>query len=290
MSEYPECPICLDIFGNNKNHIRIPKILKCGDNICKECLEVIIKNTEEESFLCPTCKEKIKKEQYIDDYVTNRVIIKIINDSFNINLNEIKDENQAPIEYNIILLGNTSVGKTSILHRLSEDIFSERISSTIGCDMSAYYIKYKNKKYRIILRDSSGQERYRAITKNFLRNSDGVLFVYDITNKTSFDDLESWYDLYTEENEKVVGLLIGNKCDSERQVDEEEAIKFAKEHNLKKYFETSAKLDKKIKKAIATLLEEIIKSQYIGNTYSCKNSDFFSIHSKKTKRKKQCDC
>ena len=147
--EYPECPICLDIFGNNSNHIKAPKILKCGDSICMECLEVIIKNTEEESFLCPACKEKIKKEQYIDDYVTNRVIIKIINDSFNINLNEIKDENQAPIEYNIILLGNTSVGKTSILHRLSEDIFSERISSTIGCDMSAYYIKYKNKKYEV---------------------------------------------------------------------------------------------------------------------------------------------
>ena len=289
MSEYPECPICLDIFGNNKNHIRIPKILKCGDNICKECLEVIIKNTEEESFLCPTCKEKIKKEQYIDDYVTNRVIIKIINDSFNINLNEIKDENQAPIEYNIILLGNTSVGKTSILHRLSEDIFSERISSTIGCDMSAYYIKYKNKKYRIILRDSSGQERYRAITKNFLRNSDGVLFVFDITNKTSFDDLESWYDLYKEENEKVVGLLIGNKCDCERKVDEEEAQKFAKQHGLKRYLETSAKLDKNIKKAVACLLEEIIDSKALYNSLSSVDTNF-SLKSEKSKKKKKCAC
>jgi len=292
MSEYPECPICLDIFGNKNSHIRVPKILKCGDNICKECLEALIKKTEEEFFLCPLCKEKITKDQHIDDYVTNKLIIKIINDSFNFPINKDKDDKDNPIEYNIILLGNASVGKTCILHRLSEDIFSERHSPTIGCDMSAYYIKYKSKKYRLIIRDSSGQERYKALTKSFLRKTDGVLFIYDVTNKESFKDLESWYDLYKEENEKVIGLLIGNKCDCERQVEEEKAKKFVEERELKKYFETSAKLDKKIKKAISCLLAEILKSKGLENnsSYNLSSIEKSILYEKKKREKKECNC
>ena len=115
------------------------------------------------------------------------------------------------------------------------------------------------------------------------------LFVFDITNKTSFDDLESWYDLYKEENEKVVGLLIGNKCDCERKVDEEEAQKFAKQHGLKRYLETSAKLDKNIKKAVACLLEEIIDSKALYNSLSSVDTNF-SLKSEKSKKKKKCAC
>ena len=96
------------------------------------------------------------------------------------------------------------------------------------------------------------------MTKSYLRNSDGVLFVYDISNKDSFNALETWYNLYKEENENVVGILIGNKSDTKHAVNKEEAKKFAKDHGLKKYLETSAKLDKNIKKAIAFLLDQII--------------------------------
>ena len=84
------------------------------------------------------------------------------------------------------------------------------------------------------------------MTKSYLRNSDGVLFVYDISNKDSFNALETWYNLYKEENENVVGILIGNKSDNKHAVNKEEAKKFAKVHGLKKYLETSAKLDKNI--------------------------------------------
>ena len=286
--EYPECPICLDIFGNNPNHIKAPKILKCGDNICKECLEKTIKDTKEESFICPICKESIIKEENIENYVTNRLIIKMINDCFNSIYEEVgnKEEDQST-KYNIILLGDPDVGKTSIFNRLSKDKFSETYSTTVGCDMTTYYIKYKNKKYQLIFRDTSGQERFKAVTKNFLRNIDGVLFIFDITNKESFEGLKSWYDLFKEQNEKVVGLLIGNKCDNERKVDEEEAKKFARDYGLKKYFETSAKLDKKIKKAIAYLLEEIIKSKQVDNDLSFNE---ISIQAVKGKGKNKCEC
>ena len=287
MEEYPHCPICLDIFGSNKAHIKAPKILKCGDSVCRECLQKMIKETLEEYFLCPTCKEKIKKEQSVDDYTTVQTIINIVNTYFNIPEKEIENlEDKNIINYNIVLLGNCSVGKTCIFQRLLKDIFSESLLSTTGLELNVYYIKYKNKKYKLIMNDTAGQERYKAITKSLLRGKDGVLFIYDISDEKSFNDLKSWYDLYKEENDNVVGLLIGNKCDCERKVNEEDAKKFADEHGLK-YIETSAKLDINIKKAIATILEEIIKSKNINREFI--KIDNISLMTKGQK-KKGCGC
>ena len=183
-------------------------------------------------------------------------------------------------------MGNCSVGKTCIFQRLLKDIFSESLLSTTGLELNVYYIKYKNKKYKLIMNDTAGQERYKAITKSLLRGKDGVLFIYDISNEKTFNDLKSWYDLYKEENDNVVGLLIGNKCDCERKVNQEDAKKFANEHGLK-YIETSAKLDINIKKAIATILEEIIKSKNINREFI--KIDNISLMTKGQK-KKGCGC
>ena len=283
MANYPECPKCSDIYGNYKSHIKAPKILDCGDSICKECLEKFITEGNEEFFSCPKCKENIKKEQNVDGYITNKELIRIINESFNIKNN--KEEQK--IRYDLISLGQTGVGKTSILERLSKDNFKEQVISTVGCDLTIYYIKYKEKKYELAFHDTSGQEKFRALTKNFLRNKDGVLFVYDISDRESFKDVDFWYNSYKEENKKIVGLLIGNKCDQKREVEEEEAEIYAKKHGLK-YFETSAKLDKKIKKAIACLLELMIKSN--PNKINYCQIDNYSSYSRtdEIRKKKKC--
>ena len=147
MEENLECPICLDIFGINISHIKAPKILKCGDTICRECLEKIINNLKEEFFLCPLCEEGINKNKNIDGYITNRDIIYMVNSCFNLSSKEISNDGKdKPIEYNIISLGNASVGKTSIFQRLSKDIFTENTTTTLGCETCIYNIKYKNKK------------------------------------------------------------------------------------------------------------------------------------------------
>ena len=303
MEEYPECPICLDIFGATQNHIRSPKVLKCGDSICKECLEKIIQ-TDENVFLCPICKDEIKKEENINDYTTNKEIIRIINASFNIPKNEVENqEEEPPTSYNIVLLGNSNVGKSSIFQRLSKDIFTEHHSTTVGIDVVTYYIKFKMKKYKLIIHDSAGQERYKSITKSILRHKDGVLFIYDISNQESFKDLKTWYELYKNENEGVIGLIIGNKCDIERKVNKEKAKKFALEHKLK-YIETSAKLDKNVRKAIACLLDLIIKSKKSKiikkkneqeKNEECEKTQYFNLNetystvmSKDSKKK--CNC
>ena len=284
MADYPECPRCKDIYGNKKGHIKEPKILNCGDSICKECLEDLIKDKNEEFFSCPTCGDKIKNKHDIEEYTTNKELIRMVEECFiNTNNNLEKEEVDIATSYNIISLGEGGVGKTSIFKRLSKDNFREDIESSKTFDKGKYYIRYKNKNYKLILHDTVGQEIYKSVSKNYLRNPDGVLFVFDISNRESFNKLESWYNLFMEENERVVGLLIGNKCDLKHEVSDEEAEKFANGHGLK-YLETSARLDKKVRKAIAYLLELIIKAKLPE-----KNIDYCQIDNLSTyNRKKKC--
>ena len=93
-----------------------------------------------------------------------------------------------------------------------------------------------------------------------MRGKDGVLFIYDISNQETFDGIESWYNFYKEENKAVVGLLIDNKCDKERKVDQQKVEEFSKKYGLD-YIETSAKLNKRIRRIIISLLDKIRKSK-----------------------------
>jgi len=290
MSGYPECPLCLDIYGNDQSHIRAPKVLNCGDTFCKECLEKIINKSTGENFDCPICKENLKKKE-IDEFITNKEIIRLVNDIFNIPKEEAENEidNNKPITYRIISLGSVGVGKTSIFGRLVTDKFIEKHPATIGVEISKeYYVKYKNIKYSLLFFDTCGQEKMKSqLPKNYLRNSDGVMFIYDISNIETFDDLENWYKLYKDEKENIVGVLIGNKCDIDRQVSYDKAKKFADEHGLE-YFEISAKLDKNVKKAIAVLLNEIIESKKNYDRLSIVDKGKFSLDRNKLKKESFC--
>ena len=158
-------------------------------------------------------------------------------------------------------------------------------------DTAIYKLKYKNKKYKLLLYDTGGQEKYSSMTKNYLNIGDGVLFVLSLSDKASFDDLEIWYNNYKQEKENVIGVLIGNKSDDNinRKVSNEDSEEFAKKYNLK-YFESSAKLDKNIKKSIIYLLKEIVSKQ---NSKNKLQSDSYITMTdselSKNKKKKCCE-
>ena len=292
MDEYPSCPICFDFYGIEQTHIKAPKVLTCGDSLCKECLAGIIKKSQTDFILCPICQKEEKIYKNLDDYITNKELIRLMNAYFNISKKDIdNDDENKPISYKIITLGDSGVGKTSIFARLLTEKFEGNYKSTLTVEISTpYYVKYKKNKYELFFYDTFGQEKMSSILpKNYLRESDGVFFIFDISNQDSFINLEKWYTLYKNQKENVVGILIGNKCDNERQVEYNTAKKFAEEHDLK-YLETSAKLDKNVKKAIATLLEQIIESQkklYINIT-PLNKSPSFNISKEKQKEKKGC--
>ena len=180
-------------------------------------------------------------------------------------------------------MGDSGVGKSCILKRLLSDKF-ENSTSTVGIDSFFYYVIYQNIKYNLIFYDTAGQEKYKTLTKTYLKGVDGVIFVFDVSNIDTFNSIKNWYKLFLNENEKVIGVLLGNKSDiteEYRKVEREDAELLAKKLELK-YFETSALTDKYIKKAIVSLLNSIIeeKSMILKKSNKSKNK----INKKKSKK------
>ena len=256
----PECENCHEFFESNEKHIKVPLDLGCGDVICKECLKRLLNESEGEELLCPipNCKNPKIRKKNIEDFPISNYVIKEINKIFNIKSEEVENCQK----YTIITLGNSEVGKTSIFQRLVNNKFLENYQCTIGLQYFIYYLNYKAKNYQLYFADTSGMEKYKTITKNYLQNGDAVLFVYDINNKDSFDSLEDWYKFYKDFGEKEIkGMIIGNKYDLPRKVSLEEASKFAKKYNLS-YCEISCKLDKNMKKMVISLLNIISHENY----------------------------
>ena len=150
------------------------------------------------------------------------------------------------IEYKVILIGNSAVGKTSLFKKLTTGQFSEKNISTIGMDKRTLEVEIESngkKPVEISLVDTAGQERFRAITKNYFKESDGILLLYDVTNTESFKNVEIWIEsihesLGNHKDSKYVIFLIGNKIDligvdgKERMVTEEEAKNICQEKDL----------------------------------------------------------
>ena len=159
----------------------------------------------------------------------------------------------------LLTLGETEVGKTSIVLRYSDDKFHESKIATIGIDFKIKMIKKGNEKIKVSIYDTAGQERFKNIVKHYYKGANGVLLIFDITKRDTFEKLDYWLTDLQENSDNLDNLfiyLIGNKIDleAERKVSTEEANKFAQENNLS-YIEVSAKTGFNIKK----LFDETIK-------------------------------
>ena len=155
-----------------------------------------------------------------------------------------KKEISQPISYKIILIGNSSIGKTSFFKKLSTGEFHEKNISTIGLDMRTFDIdiindKKEKKSFNIKLFDTAGQERFRSITTYYYKGSQGALLIYDILDRNTFDSVSWWVNSINETlNSKCVIILIGNKSDlinmddKKREVTEEEAKIVCEKLNL----------------------------------------------------------
>ena len=161
--------------------------------------------------------------------------------------------------YKLILVGDASVGKTNLLTKYVDNKYFPNNISTIGIEFKNKIIELNDgRKIRLQIWDTSGQEKFKALTKNYFRGCNGVLFVFDVTNQSSFDNIPLWINLYNEVNdENSIKILIGNKIDLDRVVDEKVARIFAEKHGLK-YYEISAKDNKD--QTINNMFDEIVKS------------------------------
>ena len=154
------------------------------------------------------------------------------------------DLNNKEYEYKIIALGDSGVGKTSIFKRFAHNKFDEDTLSTIGLAFAEKELTLKNKdKIKLKLVDTGGQERYRALTKSYYKNADGVLLVFAHNDQESFDHIIDWIKSFDENtNDKdIPKYLIGNKNDLEKLNEEEIFNNFIKDHNILRYISVSAK-------------------------------------------------
>eukprot|EP00942_MAST-04A_sp_MAST-4A-sp1_P000550 g550.t1 len=143
----------------------------------------------------------------------------------------------------ILLIGESSVGKSSLLIRFAEDSFSPELLSTVGIDYKIKTLEIKDKRVKMEIWDTAGQERFRTITTAYYRGATGIMLVYDVTSEKSFKQINEWLKLIDKHaSENVVKILVANKCDvsgDKRVVSRERAQAQADEFGLK-IMETSA--------------------------------------------------
>ncbi|KAH0794898.1 small GTP-binding protein [Histomonas meleagridis] len=145
--------------------------------------------------------------------------------------------------FKFIVIGSSGVGKTSILKRLIDDQFSAENVSTIGVEYMSTVLEIDGQPIKLQIWDTAGQEKFRSIAKSYFRHAVGVILVYDITDRKSFDNLSLWLnDVHALCDPNAAITMIGNKLDlsSQRVVSLSEAQTFAASHQLT-YIETSAR-------------------------------------------------
>ena len=151
--------------------------------------------------------------------------------------------------YKILLLGDGLVAKTGILKRFIEGKFYDNPKGTVGVDFAAKILEMKNgRKIKLQIWDTVGQDRYRVSIGNYFKGTHGIILIYDITNKKTFQNLINWMEFIRKNTSSTIPIfLVGNKMDDEehRQVAIEEGEEFAKKNELM-FSECSAKTGKNV--------------------------------------------
>ena len=167
----------------------------------------------------------------------------------------------------IILLGNSGVGKTSLLRKFNNpeyDVYMEKPEATIGYEYLKLKEKIKDTQAQIHIWDTTGQDKFNSISTSYFRKTAGAICVYDITDMDSFESIQEWVSqLHESWEEDVVLMIIGNKSDKEKQrvVDYEEGVKLAEKLKAA-FYEWSAYTGYNVKSSINELIKEILKFVY----------------------------
>ena len=177
--------------------------------------------------------------------------------------------NNNMFEVRLVTLGDSKVGKTSLILRYVDDEFNLNYLSTMGFDLKIKKIKLSNnKEVKVKIFDTAGQERFKSIASNYLKKAEGIILVYDITDRISFENIDNWVDDINKEGENSKAIiLIGNKSDKEdeRAIQKEEGEKLAKNCcGGIKFYETSCQTGENVEKAINDLVNDVY-NKYSGN-------------------------
>ncbi|TYZ59772.1 hypothetical protein PybrP1_007655 [[Pythium] brassicae (nom. inval.)] len=172
-----------------------------------------------------------------------------------------RHENPFDMQIKLLMIGDSGVGKTCLLLRYANDSFSPTFITTIGIDFKIKNIELDNKKVKLQSQiwDTAGQERFRTITTSYFRGAQGILLVYDVTDRASFQSIRNWVGQIQQHADVHVNkILIGNKCDmtDDKVVSTEEGQALADEYGVK-FFETSAKNNINVESGFIEIAREV---------------------------------
>jgi len=168
-------------------------------------------------------------------------------------------DNAFDMQIKLLMIGDSGVGKTCLLLRYANDSFSPTFITTIGIDFKIKDIQLDGKRIKLQIWDTAGQERFRTITTSYFRGAQGILLVYDVTDRNSFISIRNWVaQIQMHADVNVNKILIGNKCDcpDQRAISFEEGESLAKEYNIH-FYETSAKQDLNVEKSFMTIATDV---------------------------------
>ena len=190
----------------------------------------------------------------------------------------------------LMILGDSNVGKSSILKKYCKNEFTGTYVATIGIDFQIKYLNIDGKKIKLQIWDTAGQERYRVVTKNYFNTSDGFLVIYDITNRESFLNINNWIEqINTLVGGNVKCIIFGNKNDLKevRKVSIKEGEEMAKKYNCK-FFETSAKEGNNLEEGFYDITKDVLGDIKIVHEKR-KSTSILKPHIfKKQQKKKGC--
>ena len=190
----------------------------------------------------------------------------------------------------LLIIGDMTVGKTSLLSRYSKGVFNTSYLATVGLDNFTKDEIIDNKTVRIKIWDTAGQEKFQSLTKGFFRNAQGIMVVYDVTNVETYENLKYWTQSIKthmgSDIDKISVIVIGNKIDSnEREVNKQEAEIYCSELGYP-YFETSAKTGENVNKTIKYLVKEVLRKNDLTSSKISNNN----IKISKNKGETNCPC
>ena len=221
--------------------------------------------------------------------------VPITDDEFNIELLP-EDFAQYDISFKIIVIGDSSVGKSCLTTQAVRNNFEEFYTATIGFEFLTFNIRINNNVLKLQIWDTCGQEVYKSLITNFYRNSSLALIIYAINNMDSFKHAENWLnELKAQANPNVKVFLVGNKSDleNERVVSREDGEKFKEEKNLDKFIETSAKTGENARNVLLEAAKLLYKGYLkaknnLGDMKDNQKGDRLEKKKQKNKGNKKC--
>ena len=199
-----------------------------------------------------------------------------------------EDSGYFDIKFKILVFGESTSNKASLIRRYTKDQFGGIYLNTVGIDFQDKLIQIEDKKVKLQIWDTAGQERFRNVAKNYFQNTQGFVLVYNITDRQSFEKLSFWLEqIKLNASEKVKIVLVGNNCDlaNERKVSIEEAEEFAKKNNMK-FFEASPKEGTNVNELFFCLANEIYQEEKLNGKSQKKTLTL----EKGTKKKNKKNC